>query len=106
MEMTLLINQIKEMMDAVVFQVFLIILALCGVLYLYFMPFAIAYARGHKYTKTVFLLNLFFGWTGLVWIALLVWSFTGKKRWHNKNRGDTEKSDVMEERLEELLTQI
>jgi hypothetical protein len=70
------------MMDTVVFQVFLAILAICGVLYLYFIPFAIAYARRHKYTKTVFLLNLLFGWTGIVWIVLLVWSFKGKKRKH------------------------
>ncbi len=68
------------MMDTVAFEVFLVILVLCVVLYLYFIPFVIAYARRHKYTKTVFLLNLLFGWTGLGWIILLVWSFKGKKR--------------------------
>jgi hypothetical protein len=80
MDVSSLINQIKEMMDTVFFQVVLGILVLCAILFLYFIPFAIAYSRRHKYTKTVFLLNLLFGWTGLGWIILLVWSFKGKIR--------------------------
>ena len=67
------------MMDTVFFQIVLGVLVLCAAVYLYFVPFAIAYARRHKYTKTVFLLNLLFGWTGLGWIVLVVWAFAGQK---------------------------
>ena len=78
--MRVTINQIKEMMDTVFFQVVLGVLVLCAAVYLYFVPFAIAYVRRHKYTKTVFLLNLLFGWTGVGWIVLVVWSFAGQKK--------------------------
>jgi hypothetical protein len=80
MDVSSLINQIKEMMDTVFFQIVLGVLVLCAAVYLYFVPFAIAYARRHKYTKTVFLLNLLFGWTGLGWIVLVVWAFAGQKK--------------------------
>ena len=86
MDASSLINQIKEMMDTVVFDVILGTLALCAAIYLYFIPFAIAYSRRHKNTKTVFLLNLLFGWTGLGWIVLLVWSFKGKTAQRKQGR--------------------
>jgi hypothetical protein len=40
---------------------------------LYFLPTIIASHRGHEVTG-VLLLNLFFGWTGIGWIALLLWA--------------------------------
>ena len=40
---------------------------------LYFLPTIIAHNRGHQIAG-VLLLNLFFGWTGIGWVALLVWS--------------------------------
>jgi hypothetical protein len=106
MELNALINQIKGMMDNVVFQVFLGIIAIWIAVCFYFLPSGIAYARRHKYTKTVFLLNLLFGWTGLGWIILLVRSFKGNKRHYNKKRKDkrrdTEIRDIVQERLKEL----
>lgn len=86
-------------MDTVAFQLFLVVLALSGVLYLYFVPFGVAYGRGHKNTKTVFFLNLLFGWTGLGWISLLVWSFKGKKR---EDEEDRETMDQVKERLTKI----
>jgi hypothetical protein len=80
MDTNALIDWIKVMIDTVAFEVVVGTLALCSAIFLYFVPFAIAYSRRHKYTKTVFLLNLLFGWTGLGWIVLVVWSFSGKKR--------------------------
>ena len=80
MDTNALIDWIKVMIDTVAFEVIVGTLALCAAIYLYFIPFAIAHARRHKYTKTVFLLNLLFGWTGLGWIVLVVWAFTGEKR--------------------------
>lgn len=41
---------------------------------LYFLPTFIAVLRRHKNKLAVFLLNLFLGWTGLGWVAALVWS--------------------------------
>ena len=40
---------------------------------LYFLPTGVASNRGHGVTG-VLLLNLFFGWTGIGWIALLLWA--------------------------------
>lgn len=40
---------------------------------LYFLPTIVAANRGHG-VAGVLLLNLFFGWTGIVWIALLLWA--------------------------------
>jgi hypothetical protein len=79
MDTNALIDWIKVMIDTVAFEVIVGTLALCAAIYLYFIPFAIAYARRHKYTKSVFLFNLLFGWTGLGWIVLVVWAFAGKK---------------------------
>lgn len=43
---------------------------------LYFLPAIIAGARSHPNTTSIFLLNLFLGWTFLGWIASLIWSCT------------------------------
>jgi len=40
---------------------------------LYFLPTIIAANRGHG-VAGVLLLNFFLGWTGVVWIALLLWA--------------------------------
>jgi Superinfection immunity protein len=47
---------------------FLLLLAI-----LYFLPTILASHRGHEITG-VLLLNLFFGWTGIGWIALFLWA--------------------------------
>ncbi|MDN5725878.1 MAG: superinfection immunity protein [Propionibacteriales bacterium] len=41
---------------------------------LYFLPWAIAATRHKENTLTIFLLNLFLGWTGIGWIIALVLS--------------------------------
>jgi hypothetical protein len=41
---------------------------------LYFLPTVIAMMRGHAYKWVIFALNLAGGWTGLLWIAALVWA--------------------------------
>jgi hypothetical protein len=40
---------------------------------LYFLPTIVASHRGHGIT-IVLLLNFFFGWTIIVWFALLLWA--------------------------------
>jgi Superinfection immunity protein len=50
----------------------LFILALC--LLAYFFPWIVALCRGHQATLAIFILNLFLGWSGLGWVAALVWA--------------------------------
>ncbi len=40
---------------------------------LYFLPTFIAAHRGHR-VGGIFILNLLFGWTGIGWLAMLLWS--------------------------------
>jgi hypothetical protein len=42
----------------------------------YFAPWCVAVWRGHRNKYAILALNLFTGWTGLGWIAALVWSLT------------------------------
>ena len=46
----------------------------------YFLPTLIAANRGHQITG-ILLLNLFFGWTGIGWFALLLWALLSAPRY-------------------------
>lgn len=50
------------------------------VLAFYFLPTAVAFHRGAEPRIAILLLNIFLGWTLLVWIALLVWAFLAPQR--------------------------
>jgi hypothetical protein len=53
----------------------------CSILVLiYFLPTIIAANRGHTVTG-ILLLNLFFGWTCIGWIALLLWALLSAPRY-------------------------
>ncbi len=41
-----------------------------------FAPTIIALARHHHNSLAIFALNLLLGWTGIGWIAALIWSLT------------------------------
>ena len=43
---------------------------------LYFLPFAVAKSRKHHQSDAILLTNLFLGWTGIGWLAALIWSAT------------------------------
>lgn len=43
------------------------------------LPSWIAIFRKHPYRKPIFVLNIALVWTGIGWIALIVWAFTGNK---------------------------
>ncbi len=45
-------------------------------LIVYFFPAIIAKSRKHKNRSAIMALNFFLGWSGLGWIAALVWSLT------------------------------
>lgn len=49
------------------------------VIALYFLPIIIAWLRGHHNKAPIFLLNLFLGWTGIGWLAALIWSVSSIK---------------------------
>jgi hypothetical protein len=46
-------------------------------LVMYFLPAIIAAARHHQSWPAIAVLNFFLGWTGICWIAALIWSLTG-----------------------------
>ena len=48
--------------------------AIALILGIYFLPDWIAQSRGHPNRGSIFILNLFLGWTFLGWVAALVWA--------------------------------
>ncbi|QCE35777.1 superinfection immunity protein [Acetobacteraceae bacterium] len=53
-----------------VVKIIAIILAICTLGYL--LPWAIAVCRGTNNTVSIFFVNLFFGWTLIIWIVCLI----------------------------------
>lgn len=53
----------------------LVYIVVIGVLY--FIPYGIARTRRHPSTTGIGLLNLLTGWTGLGWLAALIWAASG-----------------------------
>jgi hypothetical protein len=45
---------------------------------IYFAPLIVAFMRGHKSRTAIAVVNFLFGWSGVGWIALLIWSFVGE----------------------------
>ena len=52
------------------------IILFCTLLTLYLLPTFIAACRNHNNATPIFLVNIFFGWSGFGWIIALIWSFT------------------------------
>jgi len=46
---------------------------------IYFFPAIIASSRSHHNSVSLFLANLFLGWTFIGWVVCLVWSFSNTK---------------------------
>lgn len=51
--------------------------ALLALAVLYLVPLACAIWRGHPKGMQIIALNVILGWTGIGWIAALIWAFTG-----------------------------
>lgn len=49
------------------------------ILGIYFLPATIADSKHHKNTTAIFVVNLFFGWTFIGWVAALVWAVTEER---------------------------
>lgn len=62
----------------------LIVFIIPGILtqLLYFLPYIIAHYKLHRQETAIFVLNLFAGWTIVIWIICLVWAFVegGKEK--------------------------
>jgi hypothetical protein len=48
---------------------------------IYFLPTIVAANRGHD-VAGVLLLNLFFGWTGIGWLAMMLWALLSAPRYY------------------------
>jgi len=57
-------------------QIIVSLITLFIFLILYLLPFVIANARHHHNQATIFLTNLFFGWTLLGWLICFIWAFS------------------------------
>ena len=44
------------------------------------LPAIVAFARGHRHPWAILFLNLFLGWTGIVWLGTLIWAIAGRPR--------------------------
>lgn len=55
----------------------------------FFLPTLIALVRDHHNKVAIIVTNLLLGWTGVVWLVALIWSFTNQKETsiviHNTN---------------------
>lgn len=47
-----------------------------GVISVYFLPYLIANKREHQQTRAIYILNIFAGWTVIVWVVALIWAHT------------------------------
>ncbi len=45
----------------------------------YFVPSVVAFKRNAVSKWGIFFVNLFFGWTLLIWIVTLIWACEGRK---------------------------
>ena len=67
--------------------------AVALILGIYFLPDWIAQSRGHPNRGSIFILNLFLGWTFLGWVAALVWA----NSYIDKNKRQKTALDVFKE---------
>lgn len=55
-------------------------LLVLGAALLYFLPTVVAVRRRHLSTLGIFLINLFFGWTFVGWLAAMLWAVNADVR--------------------------
>jgi len=67
--------------------------AIAFLLGIYFLPDWVAQSRGHPERGSIFILNLFLGWTFLGWVAALIWA----NSYIDKNRRQKTALDVFKE---------
>lgn len=55
-------------------------------LFIYFIPTLVARSRDHENFGWISLINILGGWTGFIWIALLLWAGLGRTGSDNRAR--------------------
>lgn len=60
---------------------------------MYFLPTFIAAKRGHPNGTSIFLLDLFLGWTGIGWLAALIWSASAIRKEAGSSSSEPAKTD-------------
>lgn len=56
-----------------------IIASIIGLI-VYFVPSIVAFKRNVASRWGIFFINLFFGWTLLIWVVSLIWACEGRKQ--------------------------
>ena len=56
------------------FELLLLLTIVVAVLGIYFTPTIVAAMLGKRHTRTIFIVNLSLGWTGVGWIVALIWA--------------------------------
>ena len=66
-------------MSLAMFSLFLatVILLLLGI---HFLPTFVAFVREQRHAVLILVLNIFFGWTIIGWVLLLIWAAVGEER--------------------------
>jgi hypothetical protein len=72
----------------------LVILGICLLSLVYFIPAMVAISRQHVNAMAIFLTNLLFGWTVIGWAVALIWAFTNKTS-HNASSGFSAKALIL-----------
>ena len=54
------------------------VIVFAAIIAISFAPAIIAFVRNHAQKWIIFALNVILGWTGVGWIAVLIWSIIGK----------------------------
>jgi len=54
-----------------------VILLLLGI---HFLPTFVAFVREHRHAVLILVLNVFFGWTIIGWLVLLIWASVGEEK--------------------------
>ncbi|HTR61690.1 MAG TPA: superinfection immunity protein [Candidatus Binataceae bacterium] len=59
-----------------------VLIALCALLVVYFLPALVALVRRNRDLQSVFLINLWLGWTVIGWITAMGWALdrTGRRK--------------------------
>jgi Superinfection immunity protein len=66
------VGSMNETSNGIVFLVFAILLGI----FVYFIPVLTALRRGHRAATSIFVVNLFLGWTFVGWVICLAWAYS------------------------------
>lgn len=69
-----MIDGLSELKSAGPLGLIIVICLFLAALLIYFLPSLIALGRHKKQQLAIILLNLFAGWTGIVWLGCLIWA--------------------------------